>query len=162
MSEEQLHRQLYDSYKNRAMIYRSIFDVLREELGADRAEQLLSRAIYQRGESQGREKFAQFAPADLNGLKTAFLGGIADDGRMFQPEVLRDDAGGVDVKFHACPLRDAWLEAGLPEADVATLCRIASRIDYGTFAGAGFQFTADTWQPGGDGCCCLHIRPGKQ
>jgi hypothetical protein len=162
MSEEQLRAQLYDSFKNRAMIYYLIFDELRAELGAERAEQVLSRAIYRRGEAKGREKYARFAPDNLAGLKADFLGGIADDGRMFQPEVVRDDAQELDVKFHGCPLRDAWLEAGLPDADVATLCRIASRIDYGTFAGAGFDFSADTWQPGGEGCCYLHIRPGKE
>jgi hypothetical protein len=161
MSEEQLRSQLYDSFKNRAMIYYLIFDELREQFGADRAEELLSRAIYRRGESRGRTTFARFAPKDLPGLKTAFLGGVADDGRMFQPEVIRSDADGLDIKFHACPLRDAWLEAGLPQEDVATLCRIASQVDEGTFAGAGFHFSADTWQPGGESCCYLHIRPGQ-
>jgi hypothetical protein len=160
MSEEQLRAQLYDSFKNRAMIYSLIFDQLRTELGAARAEEILSRAIYRRGQQQGRERYARFAPADLAGLKTAFLAGVADGGRMFQPEVLRSDARELDIKFHACPLRDAWLAAGLGPEDVATLCRIASRVDYGTFEGAGFRFSADTWRPGGDGCCCLHIRPG--
>ena len=28
------------------------------------------------------------------------------------------------------------------------------------FEAAGFEFFADTWQPGGEGCCYLHIRPG--
>jgi hypothetical protein len=162
MSEEQLRTELYDSFKNRAMIYRSIFDELRAELGADRAEQLLGRAIYRRGEARGREKYAQFAPGDLAGLKRAFLEGLPDDSRMFQPEILRDDADGLSIKFHACPLREAWLEAGLPDQQVATLCRIAARVDNGTFEGAGFCFSADTWQPGGEGCCCLHIRPGER
>jgi hypothetical protein len=67
----------------------------------------------------------------------------------------------VDIKFRACPLREAWQEAGLPDEEVATLCRIAARIDNGTFEGAGFEFFADTWQPNAEGCCCLHIRPGK-
>jgi hypothetical protein len=160
MSEKQLRSQLYGSFKNRAMIYYLIYDELRAELGADRAEELLSRAIYRRGEMHGREKFARFAPKDLTGLKTDFLAGVADDGKMFQPEILRSDADGLDIKFHACPLRDAWLEAGLPDEDAAALCRIASQVDFGTFEGAGFRFTADTWQPGGEGCCYLHIRPG--
>ncbi len=160
MSEDQLRTQLYDSFKNRAIIYYVIYDELRAELGADRAEELLSRAIYRRGELLGQEKYARFAPCDLAGLKTAFLGGIPDDGKMFRPETVRSDAEGLDIKFHACPLRDAWLEAGLPEEDVATLCRIAAQVDDGTFAGAGFQFNADTWQPGGEGCCYLHIRRG--
>jgi hypothetical protein len=160
MSEQQLRTQLYDSFKNRAIIYYFIYDELREELGADRAEELLSRAIRRRGEARGREAYAQFAPNNLAALKAAFLGGVADDGRMFQPEVIRSDAQALDIKFHACPLRDAWLEAGLPEEDVATLCRIAAQVDDGTFEGAGFRFSADTWQPGGEGCCYLHIRPG--
>jgi len=158
MSEETLRRELYESYKNRARIYYLIFDELRRELGADRAEALLTQAIYRRGVEIGAAKFARFAPGDLAGLKAAFLDGIPDERRMFQPEVLRADAEWVDIKFHACPLRAAWQESGLPDDEVAALCRIAARIDNGTFEGAGFGFFADTWQPGGEGCCCLHIR----
>ncbi len=161
MSEEALRRQLYDAFKNRAILYYLIFDEIRKELGAEKAEQIMGRAIYRRGVQKGKQKYAQFGPADLAGLKEAFLGGIPDDGRMFQPEVIRSDAEGLDIKFHGCPLRDAWQEEGLPDEEVATICRIAARVDNGTFEGAGFQFHADTWQPGGDGCCYLHIQPGK-
>jgi hypothetical protein len=161
MSEETLRRQLYDSFKNRAMIYYLIYDELRNECGEDRAAEVLARAVYRRGAEKGREHFSRFAPNDLAGLLEAFLGGIPDGGRMFQPEVLRNDATGIDIKFHGCPLRDAWKEAGLPEEEVAALCRIAARIDNGTFEAAGFQFHADTYQPHGEGCCLLHIRPGK-
>ncbi|NLY02227.1 MAG: L-2-amino-thiazoline-4-carboxylic acid hydrolase [Rhodopirellula sp.] len=160
MPQSELQRQLYDSFKNRAILYYLIYDELRGELGAEKAEEILQRAIYRRGAQKG-PKYAPFAPADLEGLKTAFLSGIPDEGRMFQPEVLRSDASALDIKFHGCPLRDAWLEEGLPEKEVATMCRIAARIDNGTFESAGFEFFADTWQPGGDGCCCLHIRPKK-
>jgi hypothetical protein len=162
MSEEKLRAELYDSFKNRAMIYYLIFDELRTELGAERAEKLLARAIYRRGAAAGKVKFAKFAPDDLAGLKAAFLGGVADEGRMFQPEVVRDDTQALDIKFHGCPLRDAWLEAGLPDEEVATLCRIAAKIDDGKFQGAGFHFSAETWQPGGEGCCYLHFRPGPR
>jgi hypothetical protein len=158
MSEEILRRQLYESYKNRARIYHLIFDELREGLGAERAEAILKRAIYRRGEEIGRAKYGRFAPGDLDGLKRAFLDGIPDERRMFQPEVLHSAADALDIKFHACPLREAWQESGLPEDEIATLCRIAARIDNGTFESAGFRFTADTWRPGGEGCCLLHIR----
>jgi hypothetical protein len=144
------------------MIYYLIFDELRTELGAERAAAILSRAIYRRGAQMGREKYARYAPDDLAGLKAAFLGGVADDGKMFQPEVICSDAEKLDIKFHGCPLRDAWKKAGLPADEVATLCRIAARVDNGTFEAAGFEFSADTWQPGGEGCCYLHIRPGKR
>jgi len=159
--EETLRRQLYDSYKNRAIIYYLIYDELRGELGAQRAGELMGRAIYRRGRQKGPAKYGRFAPADLAGLKGAFVGGLADEGRMFQPEIIREDAEGLDIKFHACPLREAWQELGLPEEEVATLCRIAARVDNGTFEGAGFRFSADTYQPHGEGCCYLHIRPGE-
>ncbi len=74
----------------------------------------------------------------------------------------RDFMYGLDIKFHDCPLRNAWREEGLPDEEIATLCRIAARIDNGTFEAAGFEFSADTWQPGEEGCCYLHIRPGRK
>ncbi len=158
--DDTLRRQLYDAFKNRAMIYALLYDELCEELGPDRAEQILGRAIYRRGLQKG-VKYAPFAPDNLQGLKEAFLGGIPDGGRMFKPEVLREDAQALDIKFHGCPLKEAWLEAGFSEEKVATLCRIAARVDNGTFESAGFQFHADTYQPGGDGCCYLHIAPSN-
>ena len=160
MSEDQLRAQLYDSFKNRAVLYYLIFSELRDEVGAEKAEEVMKRAIYKRGAQKGAD-LACYAPNDMEGLKEAFVGGIPDDGAMFKPEVERCDAKGLDIKFHGCPLRDAWIEMGLPEDEVATICRIAARIDNGMFEGAGFEFTADTWQPGGDGCCYLHVRPGK-
>jgi hypothetical protein len=161
MNEENLRRQLYESFKNRARIYYLIFDELRSECGEERAEEVLGRAVYRRGEEKGREGFAKFGPDDLEGLQKAFLDGIPDEGRMFQPEILHSGTDGLDIQFHACPLRECWQEDGLPPEEIATLCRIAARIDNGTFEAAGFQFHADTWQPGSDGCCRLHIKPGK-
>lgn len=162
MSEESLRGELIDAFKHRAVLYYLIFDELRRELGAERAEAILSRAIYRRGAQKGKEKFAQYAPADLAGLARAFMEGHSDEGRTFRPEVLRQDATGVDIHHHRCPLKEAWQEMGLPDEEVATLCRIAARIDDGTFEAAGFCFSADTWQPGGSGCCTLHIRPSAK
>lgn len=158
---EQLRQQLIDSHKNRAMIYYHVYEELARELGEDRAEEILKRAIYRRGQERAKE-YRQFAPDDLCGVREAFLGHLPDEGRLFQPELLGDSPSALDIKFQRCPLKEAWLEAGLPEELVARLCRIAAEVDYGLFQEAGFNFSSDTWQPGGEGCCCLHIRPGKK
>jgi len=150
VSEDQLRRQLYDSFANRAHVYRLLFEELRAEFGEARAAGLMGRAIYRRGTEQAA-KFAPFAPRDLAGLREAFVGGLPDGGAMFAPEVVRCDAGGLDVKFHRCPLKEAWLGAGLAEAEVAALSRVAE-VDRGLFEKAGFRFHADTYQPGGEGC----------
>ncbi len=159
MSEESLRRELYDSFANRAHLYYLILQQLRAKLGTEQAAALLGQAIYQRGAQKGAA-YAPFAPRDLAGLKEAFVGSLPDEGAMFAPEVVRCDADGLDIKFHRCPLKQAWLEAGLPEAEVAALCRIAAQVDQGMFEAAGFHFHADTYQPGREGCCLLHIRPG--
>ena len=160
-SEERLRQDLYGAFRNRALLYHHLFDTLRKELGEARAVEVMGRAIYARGTEIGKA-FARYAPNDLVGLRDAFVGFVPDDGRMFAPEVTRCDAGGLDIKLQRCPLKDAWHEAGLSEADVARLCQIAGRIDNGTFEAAGFEFSADTWRPGREGCCSLHIRPGPR
>ena len=73
---------------------------------------------------------------------------------------MRPKLAALDVKFHRCLLKQAWLGAGLPEAEVAALCRVAAEVDRGLFEAAGFRFHADTYRPGAEGCCSLHVRPG--
>jgi hypothetical protein len=159
MSEvEALRAQLANAMKARAMVYAAVYDELAAELGAEKAEAILKRAIYKRGLAIGAQ-FARFGPRDIEGLRAAFMAFIPDGGRPFAPEVKRCDAGGLDVKFHACPLKEAWLEAGFGPEKVAKLCAIAGVVDDGTFAAAGFSFHADTWRPGEEGCCFLHVRP---
>jgi predicted ArsR family transcriptional regulator len=160
MSQENLRQQLIQAFKNRAILYYLIFDELRQELGDQRAETILKRAILRRGQQIGQQ-FQEYGPDDLQGLCQAFLANIPDDGRLFEPRVVRCDAEGLDIQLENCPLKAAWEELGLDESERVTLCRIAGEIDKGTFEAAGFQFAPDTWQPGRTGCCHLHIRPGQ-
>jgi len=150
---------LIGQMKNRALIYLEMYDVLVEEFGAERAEALLTRAIYRRGKQMGA-RFKRFSPSDLAGLREAFLASVPGGREIFQPQVLKDENGALEIQLHGCPLKDAWREAGLPEEKVTTLCRIAGAVDKGLFEGAGFRFENRTWKPGAQGCCFLSIRPG--
>ena len=161
MSEEALRDALRAAVANRALIYRHVFQVLSKRLGEAEATEIMKEAIYNRGLEVGTA-FRQYAPNDLTGLKDAFLAYIPDDGRMLEPEVKRADGGGVDLKFHRCPLKEAWQAAGVSDEELAKLCDIAATVDYGTFEGAGFSLEADSWRPGEEGCCFLHIRPGPK
>ncbi|MFO7905245.1 MAG: L-2-amino-thiazoline-4-carboxylic acid hydrolase [Planctomycetota bacterium] len=161
MSEEQLRGQLYGSFRHRARLYYLIFDELRRTLDEPRAIELLQRAIRRRGEEIG-QRFAQFAPDDLAGLRDAFLSTVPDEGRMFAPTVDHCDDQRLDITLHSCPLRDAWLDDGLDPEEAATMCRIAAIVDEGTFVGAGFEFSADTWAEHREACCRLHIKPGSE
>lgn len=152
-------RDLVAQMKNRALIYLEMYDVLEAELGATKAEELLTRAIYRRGRAMGAG-LAKYAPADLEGLRTAFLGSVPGGEGIFKPQVLKSGGAELEIQLHGCPLKDAWREAGLPEEKVAKLCRIAGAVDKGLFEGAGFRFENRTWAPGAEGCCYLRILRG--
>jgi hypothetical protein len=152
----QLERELKDAFKNRALLYWSIYDELRREIGAERAERVLARAIERRGTEAGDGLF-RGVPADPAAIAERFLKTSPAAGRLFPTEVGRDDMGGVHIKVLGCPLKQAWEEAKLPSADMATLCRIAGRFDNGLFGGRGVAFAAETWSEGKDGCCRLHL-----
>jgi hypothetical protein len=152
-------RDLVGQIKNRALIYMEIYDVLCAEVGAARAETLLAEAIFQRGFSAGKS-LARHAPDDLEGLKKDFLEHVPGGADLFQPKVLRCDRDHLDMELHACPLKDAWREAGLADEKIATLCRIAGAVDQGLFRGAGFKVENKTWTPGSEGCCHLFVQRG--
>ncbi len=155
---ERLKAALRGAIANRAMVYLHVFQAIAKRHGDDEAAAILKEAIYARGCEIGR-LFADVEPTDMAGIRDAFLAFLPDHD-LLAPEV-HADANGVDIKFHRCPLKEAWTEAGLSAPEIARMCEIAGVVDNGTFEAAGFTFSAETWQPGQDGCCFLHIRPGN-
>jgi L-2-amino-thiazoline-4-carboxylic acid hydrolase len=148
---------LNDANKSRARLYVEFFLALERRFGRGVAIDVCKEAIRDWGRSLAGGLEAHL-PNDFAGLKSfAFA---PDGGAMFQPRVDRCDDDGLDVQFEACPLKSAWLEAGLAEADVALFCEMASQADWGTLEAAGFSVAIETWKPGRQGCCSLKIRRG--
>lgn len=155
-TEQRLRDELYAAFKNRALVYHHLYQELKRDLGEERAADLMKRGIYERGLTVGR-RFANVPRGDFRALKDAFVSNVPDGGAMFSPQVRRCDVGGLELKLTRCPLKEAWLESGLPDGEVAKLCEIAAQVDYGTFEAAGYAVTVETWLPGRDGCCHLYI-----
>ncbi len=160
MDIEKLRNELYAANENRAIIYYLLFDEMREELGEERATDIFKRAIYRRGQQIG-QAFARYAPDDLQGLRDAFLKGIPDGGKMFAPTVLGCSEEALEIRFDHCPLKNAWKKMELEPQECAKICEIAAMVDYGTFEGAGFDFTLRALREGEEHSCFLTIRPGK-
>jgi hypothetical protein len=156
---EKLARELREAFANRALIYAETYAELRGELGEKAAASLLGRALYRRGQDVAGKLFAGIAPGDAASVAERFLSVSPDGGCLFPTQVERPDDGSVHIKVQGCPLLSAWQQAGLPPAEIAQLCAIAGRFDNGLFEATGVDFTAETWQPGGTGCCHLHLRP---
>jgi len=154
---EKLSRELDAAFRNRADLYRLMLDELTAELGADKAEELLVRAIEKRGREVAAVAFADFGPNEARRIGEAFLAVSPDDGRMYPTEVERTDAS-IAFKVKRCPLKDAWVEAGVGDEKLATLCRIAGAFDRGLFEATGIRFENVTWTPGhGSGCCHIAL-----
>jgi hypothetical protein len=159
-NEQLLIEQLRNAMKSRALVYAAMYEEMAAEFGAEKAREVCKRAIYKRGEAIAGA-FAPHAPADLKALKDAFLNFIPQGKDIFAPEVVQCTAQELEIRFHRCPLKEAWQEAGYEGEALANLCDIGGTVDYGTFEKAGFSIQSDTWQPGREGCCRLHIRPGR-
>jgi hypothetical protein len=154
---EKLSRELDAAFRNRADLYRLMLGELTSEFGAEKAEAVLIRAVEKRGREVAASAFADFGPNDARRIGEAFLAVSPDDGRMYPTEVERGETA-ISFKVKRCPLKDAWVEAGVSEDRLATLCRIAGAFDRGLFEATGIRFENVTWTPGhGSGCCHIFL-----
>ncbi|MER9075192.1 L-2-amino-thiazoline-4-carboxylic acid hydrolase [Mesorhizobium sp. M0904] len=154
---EKLSRELDSAFRNRADLYRLLLDELTAEVGAEKAEAIMIRTIERRGREVAAAAFADFGPNDAPAIGEAFLAVSPDGGRMYPTDVERGPDR-IAFKVTRCPLKDAWLEAGVDDEKLATLCRIAGAFDRGLFEATGVRFDNVTWTPGhGFGCCHIAL-----
>ncbi|CDX23815.1 conserved hypothetical protein [Mesorhizobium sp. ORS 3324] len=154
---EKLSRELDSAFRNRADLYRLFLDELTAELGPEKAEAVMIRTIEKRGQEVAAAAFSGFGPNDARAIGEAFLSISPDGGRMYPTHVDRG-SDHIAFKVKRCPLKDAWVEAGVGEEKLATLCRIAGAFDRGLFEATGVRFANVTWTPGhGSGCCHIAL-----
>lgn len=157
--DDKARELLRSAIGSRALFYRAVFEEMRDEIGAELATTIMKKAIYRRG-ADIAGNFSPFAPADLKGLKDAFIDFIPDAATMFQPEVVECTDESLRIHFHRCPLKESWQGAGIEGGELEHMCGMAGCVDKGTFGEAGFGIEVDTWKQGREGCCHLHITPG--
>jgi predicted ArsR family transcriptional regulator len=117
------------AFENRALMYAYLYEELVEELGGERAVEVMKRAIYRRGLEVGR-KYAQAAEAgDLAEVGRIFVDGSPCEGAFFEPAIEELEEGRLVLRMCACPLVDAWRGIGLPAEEIDTLCEIAAAVD---------------------------------
>ena len=100
---EKLSRELDSAFRNRADLYRLLLDELTGELGAERAEAIMIRAIEQRGKEVAAAAFASFSANDARAIGEAFLAVSPDGGLMYPTDIERGDDR-IAFKVKRCPL----------------------------------------------------------
>ena len=154
---EGLRKDLFMATANRGLVYTAILKELRKELGEEQASRIFKRAIFDHG-----VRMAGFLkpPSRTEEFKDWLLAFLPDGGAMNEPEVMRCDEDGLDVKMRRCPLKEGWRMVGLSEEEVADLCRHADAFDHGFF-GSVFDYSMDLWSEQPDDSCILHFRPKR-
>ncbi len=154
---EALRKDLFLATANRGLVYTAILKEMRKELGDEKASQIFKRAIFEHG-----AKMAEFLnpPGELEAFKDWLLAFLPDNGAMQEPEVMRCDEEGLDVKMRRCPLKEGWRMMNLSAEEVADLCRHADAFDHGFF-GSVFDYSMDLWSEQPDDSCILRFRPKR-
>ena len=153
---DHLRRELEEAFRGRAHLYRLFLDELEAELGPQRAEALMARALERRGREVAALLFEAMPPDPL-AIGDRFLSVSPDSGRMYPHEAERHEDR-MCIRVHRCPLKDAWRDEGLAPERIAALCRIAGAFDKGLFEAAGLAFTNETWtERRGGGCCWISL-----
>jgi hypothetical protein len=129
------------AFANRALMYAYLYEELLDELGPERAAELMKRAIHRRGLEVGRKYRPAAATGDLDEVGRIFCEGSPCGGELFNPSVEEQGEERIVLRMDTCPLIDAWREAGFGPDEIETLCDIASAVDEGTFEVAGLELT---------------------
>ena len=153
-------KRVAEATRQRAAVYAHLFKVLREKLGEERAVALMSEAIRAHGEDKASKGYSAAARAgDLRQAAREFASADAVKQFQFAPRIVSASDTEVVIAMSRCPLADQWMEMGLPPGDIATLCRIARAVDFGTWEGAlGFALAFEGTRGEGKDECVLRVR----
>ncbi len=156
----ELYPDLYDAIKARGFLYFLTFRELKSRYGEAEAIGIMRSVSRAQGVAAGRA-MAHCAPRDFEALAACWVM-APGKGAIFQPEVRKLDATGIEVKMMACPIKDAWVEAGCDDQEICTLLHCASAYDQAALETAGFHCDLRLWSPGQDGCCLTKIKERPQ
>jgi hypothetical protein len=153
-SDHDQNTKLYNAIKDRGTAYLMVFRELVQRYGEDEAISVMRSASRAHGETLGAS-LACFAPRDFRGMANGFA--RSPDEVTFAPDIRRLDDTCLEVKMMACPIKDAWVDAGCGDEEICTLLHCASALDEATIEAAGFDHEIELWTPGRDGCCLTKI-----
>ncbi|MBI5787921.1 MAG: L-2-amino-thiazoline-4-carboxylic acid hydrolase [Candidatus Schekmanbacteria bacterium] len=146
--------------KERAVFYLHMYRTLQQELGAERAKDLMWKAIYR----WGREKAAkcpETARTNPEIMAEEFVKSGAKALMAFGNEIVESTKDGATLRLNSCPLVEAWREAGLNAAQIAQMCDMAYALDFGKYEGLGYELEFPCRIADGESYCQLNLKLKK-
>jgi len=152
---------LVSAIKTRAMAYFGIFDAMSEEVGAEKAEKIMSKAIYKRGQAGSKRYSVESKNGDFKALAKDFMEGGTSSLFVFGHEIVEADKDHAVFRLNRCELVNGWKEGGLNDAQVEKMCDMAYSVDFGKFEELGYNLEFSKRISAGDECCELLISRKK-
>ena len=121
-----------------------------QSANGDAAEDMAKRAIFKYGQLKAQNMPPMQSPVD-------FVRHQMRPGRqgIFEKEVVEETPERSEIRFHHCPLVEAWRRLGAGEGELAQLCDIAMQGDLGMVSQAPFELRVAASIARGDDCCRL-------
>ena len=106
-----------------------LFFLLKEmerAVGPEEAERLAGQAVYRYGQTKGQRMGSLDTPAD-------FIAHQMRPGRqeIFDKEAIEAGEARGEIRFHYCPLVEAWERLGATPEEISRLCDVAMQGDHG-------------------------------
>ncbi len=135
--------------EDRAAYLYLLYKEMQAESG-EAAAAMARRAIFRYGQLKAQAMGRMEVPGDF--LRHQMRPGRRE---IFEKEVVEDTPERGEIRFHYCPLVQAWKRLGASREELAQLCDIAMQGDHGMVSGTPFTLCVEAAIARGDDCCRL-------
>lgn len=157
MPSQTLLSALRSAHAARAELFYRVYQELLLLLGQEEALAVLGRACRQTGLAKQQRYESYGAHESPEAFCEALIGHSEVAAALFD---MAPGATAASVKLQRCVLVDGWRKLGVPDEEIALLCRAAREVDYGTLEGLGLQGEFSELLSEGGACCHLHVERG--
>jgi|YelNatPaOPRAMG01_1025707.scaffolds.fasta_scaffold87045_2 predicted ArsR family transcriptional regulator len=138
--------------EDRAAYLYFLFKEMEAAYGRQAAVELAGRAIFRYGQAKASAMPPMGAPVDF--VRHQMRPGRRE---IFDKEVAEEAPSRSEVRFHHCPLVQAWKRLGATREELGLLCDIAMQGDFGMVSGCPFTLRIAGSIAKGDACCRLVV-----
>ena len=133
-----------------------LFFLLKEmekAVGPEEAERLAGQAVYRYGQTKGQRMAPLDTPAD-------FIAHQMRPGRqeIFDKEAIEAGEARGEIRFHYCPLVEAWERLGATPEEISRLCDVAMQGDHGMLSHTPLALELPHSIARGDAYCQLILK----
>lgn len=142
--------------EDRAAYLYFLLKEMRAALGDEAAAEVAGRAIFKYGQAKAKAMPPMRSPADF--VRHQMRPGRRE---IFDKEAVEETEQRSEVRFHYCPLVQAWKRLGASDAELSLLCDIAMQGDFGMVSGSPFRLRIAGSIARGDEYCRLVLEANE-